>query len=154
MTWLSAVVEECTRQGLELMRLDDALELHEPVALGERLGSDRDARRVSSWGHGGDLSTWSGPAVAGLAFAQRAAELAVLRAGAGAGPAAVRELLALQSSDWAFMVSRGLAVPYARERFEGHRDALARALAEGPRADVTPLRSLAIDADPALLLAP
>ncbi len=28
--WLTAVVEECARQGLELVRLDDALERHEP----------------------------------------------------------------------------------------------------------------------------
>ena len=47
------------------------------------------------------------------------AELRVLAAGLRAGAAAVRELLALQSSDWAFMVARELAVPYARERFAG-----------------------------------
>ena len=87
---------------------------------------------ASSWGKDGDLSTWSGPAVAELAFATRAAELEVVAAGAAAGPAAVRELLALQASDWAFMISRGLAVPYARERFEGHRQALEQAFAAGP----------------------
>ena len=59
--------------------------------------------------------------------------------------AAVRELLALQASDWPFMVSRGLAVPYARERFEGHRRALARALRDraeqaDPRAPAQPRR--------------
>jgi 1,4-alpha-glucan branching enzyme len=66
----------------------------------------------------------------------------------------VRELLALQASDWAFMISRGLAVPYAHERFEGHRQALEQALAEGPRASDEGLRNLAIHADPAALLAP
>ncbi len=45
---------------------------------------------MSSWGEDGDLSTWSGPAVAELAFATRAAELQVrapraLAAGAGGG---------------------------------------------------------------------
>ncbi len=52
-----------------------------------------------------------------------------LAAGPRAGTAAVRELLALQASDWAFMVSAGERAPYARERFDGHRQALARALA-------------------------
>ena len=41
---------------------------------------------------------------------------------------ALRELLALQSSDWAFMVSRELAEPYARERVEGHAVGLRAAL--------------------------
>ena len=47
----------------------------------------------------------------------------------------MRELLALQASDWPFMVSREIAAPYAHERFEGHRQALARALAAGEHAD-------------------
>jgi len=154
LTWLEAVIDECARQDLELVCLDEdaALERFEPVPLG-----DGDAGLgVSSWGQGGDLSTWSGPAVAGIAFATRAAELATLTAATEgrAGPAAVRELLALQASDWAFMVSRGLAVPYAHERFDGHRAALARALADGPEASVDGLRGLASYADPATLLAP
>jgi 1,4-alpha-glucan branching enzyme len=179
-TWLGAVVEECSRQGLELVRLDEALERLEPARLTNdvRLGSDglpADAGEAPpehgvspgisesraeigeqpiSWGQGGDLSTWSGPAVAELAFAARAAELEVVAAGAAAGPAAVRELLALQASDWPFMLSRGLAVPYARERFEGHRGALARALAGGPQASEEGLRNLAVHADAAALLAP
>ncbi len=62
--------------------------------------------------------------MADIAFETRAAELRTVAAGRGAGEAAVSELLALQASDWAFMVSRDLAAPYARERFEGHRDAL------------------------------
>jgi 1,4-alpha-glucan branching enzyme len=144
--WLEAVVEECSRQGLELVRLDDALERLEPasIAIGQ----------VSSWGKDGDLSTWSGPQVAELAFATRAAELQVVAAGGEAGPAVVRELLALQASDWTFMISRGLAVPYARERFEGHRQALERALTAGPGASEEGLRDLAVYADPAALLMP
>jgi 1,4-alpha-glucan branching enzyme len=146
---LEAVVQECSRQGLELVRLDDALERLEPAPLG-----DAEAWQPISWGQDGDLSTWSGPAVAELAFAARAAELEVVAAGAAAGPAAVRELLALQASDWPFMLSRGLAVPYARERFEGHRGALARALAGGSQASEEGLRNLAVHADAAALLAP
>jgi 1,4-alpha-glucan branching enzyme len=157
LAWLGAVVEECARQDLELLRLDDALERHEPARVRDVLDDrarSRDLPPASSWGAGGDLSTWSGPAVADIAFATRAAELEVLRAGSRAGDAAVRELLALQSSDWAFMVSRDLAVPYARERFEHHRGALADALAEGPDARAAGLRNLAAHASSATLLAP
>jgi 1,4-alpha-glucan branching enzyme len=149
--WLEAVIEECDSQGLELVRLDDdALERFEPAPVGEV------AWGASSWGADGDLSTWSGPAVADMAFAARAGELQTIAAATDgrAGPAAVRELLALQASDWAFMISRGLAVPYARERFEGHRMALDGALREGPDASVEGLRALANTADPAVLLAP
>ncbi len=159
LTWLEAVVEECARQGLELVRLDDALERVEPAPVrgGEGWGP-------STWGENGDLSTWSGPAVADIAFAARAAELRVVaasvrgHAGRGNGSnvrtAAVRELLALQASDWAFMVSRGLAVPYARKRFAGHHEGVGRALAAGAGADPGGLRNLAGHADPRLLLAP
>jgi hypothetical protein len=45
-------------------------------------------------------------------------------------------------------------VPYARERFEGHRLALERALAAGPGASEEGLRNLAVYADPAALLMP
>jgi 1,4-alpha-glucan branching enzyme len=157
--WLRAVVHECSVQGLELLRLDDALRRSEPVPLagpgrratrGEQSAEDWQA---SSWGQDGDLSTWSGPAVAEMAFAMRAAELEVLAAGARAGPQAVRELLALQASDWPFMISRELAAPYARERFAGHRQALARALDPAEQHDMRGPRNLAPDADPAALLA-
>jgi 1,4-alpha-glucan branching enzyme len=164
--WLGEVIEECSRQELELVRLDDALDRVEPIFI-ESGNKNKDKRRgergesekqleVSTWGAWGDLSTWSGPAVAELAFVTRAAELQTLAAATAgrAGSAAVRELLALQASDWAFMVSRGLAVPYAHERFEGHRQALERALAEGPQASEEGLRNLAIYADPTALLAP
>ncbi|HYM44710.1 MAG TPA: 1,4-alpha-glucan branching protein domain-containing protein [Solirubrobacteraceae bacterium] len=167
LAWLQAVISESAARGLELVRLDDAIERFEPLPVAElrapaeaRAGSERawtwEDSPPSSWGRDNDLGTWSGPAVAELAFAARAAELQTLAAAVSgiAGPAAVRELLALQSSDWAFMVSRGLAVPYARERFEGHRAALSRALEEGPGADLTGLRELAVHADPSLLLAP
>jgi 1,4-alpha-glucan branching enzyme len=145
--WLEAVVAECARQGLELLRLDDALERCEPAQLGEALPA-------SSWGSDGDLSTWSAPAVAEMAFAARAAELRVVAAGVSASATAVRELLALQSSDWPFMVSRGIAAPYARERFAGHRAALARALAGELEGGIDGLRNLAVDADSRSLLAP
>jgi 1,4-alpha-glucan branching enzyme len=149
LAWLTAVVQECARQGLPLVRLDDALERHEPAPV-----EDEEEWGATTWGQGGDLSTWSGPAVADLAFATRAAELDVVRAGPRAGAAAVRELLALQASDWAFMVSRGLAVPYARERFAAHRLGVEQALAARPDADASAVRNLAVHAHRAALLAP
>jgi 1,4-alpha-glucan branching enzyme len=147
--WLCAVVEECTRQKLALVRLDDALAHAEPVPL----DGERDAW-PSSWGTDGDLQTWSAPAVAELAFVARAAELSLFASPPRASTAAARELLALQASDWAFMLSRGLAQPYARERFAGHAEALARALQEGAGATGGELRNLAIDAELSYALAP
>ncbi len=161
--WLAAVVEECSRQQLELVRLDDALERlePEPTASAERESTparsrepyrgrararaldDRDAERASSWGANGDLSTWSGPAVADVAFALRRVELETLAARPRAGRAALRELLALQSSDWAFMLSRELAAPYARERMALHRAALERALRDRERFDERATRNIA-----------
>jgi 1,4-alpha-glucan branching enzyme len=154
LTWLEAVIEECARQDLELVRLDDALERYEPAPV-----QDAETWGPSTWGESGDLSTWSGPAVADMAFATRAAELRVVAAstrgeGSRAGAAAVRELLALQASDWTFMVSRGLAVPYARERFAGHCEGVGRALAAGAGADTAGVHNLAVHVDPALLRAP
>jgi 1,4-alpha-glucan branching enzyme len=149
--WLHAVVEECARQGLALVRLDDALERCQPDTDALHEHADWQA---SSWGKDGDLSTWSAPAVAEMAFATRAAELDVLAAGELAGDSAVRELLALQASDWAFMVSRDITAPYAHERFAGHRQALSRALAAGPFAADAGPRNLAVYAEHAALLTP
>ena len=149
--WLSAVVEECERQGLELIGLDDALERVEPVPARElRDGllqrgatgyTEREA--ASSWGAGEDLSTWSGPAVADVAFALRQAELQTMALRPHASRAALRELLALQSSDWAFMLARELAGPYARERIAGHKMALSAALSDADGAEQRTTRNLA-----------
>jgi 1,4-alpha-glucan branching enzyme len=146
--WLGAVVEESAKQGLSLVRLDEARALDDPAPL------DDAEWAPSTWGERGDLSTWSGPAVADMAFAARAAELRALAGGERMSGVALRELLAVQASDWAFMVSRKLAVPYARERFEGHYDKFEQALAAGPEADADALRNLAVHADPLALLAP
>lgn len=157
--WLQAVVEEAAAQGLELVRAEEALsrfgpeEPARPAAIALGLAADaQDRARPCSWGAAGDLSTWSGPAVAEMAVQARAAELSVLAAREAAGEAAVRELLGLQASDWAFMVSRGISVPYARERFEGHRERLAQALAGRP--DEAALRNLAPAVRAGDLLAP
>ncbi len=119
--WLVAVVEEAARQGLRLATLDDALEQHEPA----RTTGDLPA---SSWGEGEDLRTWSGPQVADLAWQARTAELRALARGRRPGERALRELLALQSSDWAFLVTRATAGRYPRERAAAHAQAFGMAL--------------------------
>ena len=107
---------------------------------------------MTTWGTPRDLSTWSGPRVADLAWAARAAELDVLAAGPGVGDRAVRELLALQSSDWAFLASAGTAGDYPRERFDGHARGAARG-ARRPGAEPA-LRNLAPRLARAALLEP
>jgi 1,4-alpha-glucan branching enzyme len=122
--WLDAVIDAAAAQGLPLSRLDDALSRHQPAPLAAPLP-------VTTWGTPRDLSTWEGPAVADFAWRARAGELEVIRAGGRAASAAraARELLGLQASDWAFLVSRGLASEYARARAAGHMRALRAALA-------------------------
>jgi 1,4-alpha-glucan branching enzyme len=144
--WLAAVVAEAATQGLRITLLDEALERHAPVAAPADLP-------VTSWGTPRDLTTWSAPPVAGMAWGARAAELRALAAGAQIDTRAVRELLALQSSDWAFLVSQNLAEPYGRERAAGHRAAFDAALAAPGTLDGA-LRNLAPDASPAALLEP
>jgi 1,4-alpha-glucan branching enzyme len=122
--WLESVIEEASRQALSLTTLDEALADAEPVPAPGDLG-------VSSWGEGGDLRTWSGPDVADLAWQARRAELALLGTGSRPPDRALRELLALQSSDWAFLAHRGTAGDYPRERARGHAAALAATLAQG-----------------------
>jgi 1,4-alpha-glucan branching enzyme len=143
--WLDAVLDEAATQGLALTALDDALERHAPASL------DPDALPITTWGSPRDLSTWEGPAVGDFAWRGRAAELRVAAAGRDASPRALRELLALQSSDWAFMVTRGLAGDYPRERAEGHAKALERELRAVGSAPPE-LRALAPDLAPAGLL--
>ena len=133
--WLDAVIDEAAAQGVALARLDDALERREPAILDAPLP-------VTTWGTPRDLSTWDGPAAAHFAWRARAAELRVAAAGAGAGERALRELLALQASDWAFMVTRGLAGDYPSERAAGHAAAVERALAS-VGSDPAGLRNLA-----------
>jgi 1,4-alpha-glucan branching enzyme len=118
--WLEHVIDEAQRQGLRLTALDQAADLVDPAPAPPDLG-------VTSWGDGGDLRTWSAPAVADLAWRQRAAELELLRRGGRPSPRALRELIALQASDWAFLISRDLAGDYPRERIRGHSEAFEQA---------------------------
>jgi 1,4-alpha-glucan branching enzyme len=134
--WLEAVIDESSRQGLALTTLDDALTRHEPVPAPP-------SRGVSSWGEGGDMRTWSGPQVADFAWRARTAELRVLAAREHASPRALRELLALQSSDWAFLATRELAGEYPRERAIAHAAALDGALGSNQADAGSDLRNLA-----------
>jgi len=121
--WLAAVLEAAEVYGLAVVPLDDALAGVDPVPAPAELPA-------TSWGAPRGLATWSGPAAGGLAWRQRAAELRVAAAG-GVPARALRELLALQASDWAFLVSADTAGPYPRERAAGHEAALDAALAGG-----------------------
>jgi len=140
--WLAAVLEAAERAGLRIAPLDDLL-------------ADGDADPapplpVTSWGAPRDLTTWSGPGAGGLAWRQRAAELRAVAAGPGLPERALRELLALQSSDWAFLATHRTAGDYPLERAAEHEGAFAAALA----GDLPPpLRGLAPHLDRAALFA-
>jgi 1,4-alpha-glucan branching enzyme len=143
--WLGAVVDECAARDLELVHLDDALARVDPAPAAAQ------ALPVTTWGRPRDLSTWDGPAVAELAWAARDAELRAVAAAPDVGERAVRELLALQSSDWAFVVTHDLAAPYGHERARAHRAAFDAAL--GSVGSAAPeVRNLARHASPAPLL--
>src|SRR5581483_510787 len=119
---------------LSLTTLDEAVESHAPAPAPAQLPA-------STWGEGGDLRTWSGPQVADLAWLQRRAELRLLSVTGRPSDRALRELLALQSSDWPFLITRDLAGAYPRERARGHYEAMEAALANGDGAP--DLRNLA-----------
>ena len=150
--WLGGVLAEAESAGLDLVTLPAGLDRIEPVK--------RDLA-ASTWGSPKDLSTWDSARVAEVAFAARGAELETVAAAAHAsrGPAlerAARELFALQSSDWAFLLTRELAADYPLERVHGHAEELRaalRALDSAPQPDAE-LRSLAPELDLAPLVSP
>ena len=150
--WLQAVLEEAPAQGIELVTVSEGI---------ERVPAEERPLHASTWGRDKYLSTWDAPDVAEIAFTARRAELRTVAAAArGRGPAlerAARELLALQASDWAFMVTRELAADYPQRRVEEHaaehQQALetldASAAGIGPR-----LRNLSPDLRLSALVAP
>jgi 1,4-alpha-glucan branching enzyme len=156
-TWLAEVLAEAPRQGLDLVTVSGGLERVEPV--------ERELA-PSTWGTGKDLSTWDSGVVAELAFSARAAELRTVHVAAlrheppAALARATRELLALQSSDWAFLWTRALAADYPLERVRAHaaaHDDALRALTDSPGMPGAPdprLRNLAPDLSLASLVAP
>jgi 1,4-alpha-glucan branching enzyme len=164
LAWLEAVFEEARAAGLALGTASAALERHPLV--------DRPLVE-SSWGAGKNLRTWDSPAVARFVWSAREAELALAGALAGgangtpeAAERAARELLALQSSDWAFMATRAVAADYPERRVGNHAAAFAEALGvllggvkdfpamPGATPIEPALRGLAPELDLAPLLAP
>lgn len=143
--WLDAVLEHADAAGLRVAPLDELLRDADPVPA--------PALPVTSWGTPRDLATWSAPAAGGLAWRQRSAELRAVAAGPDVPDRALRELLALQASDWAFLASNGTAGPYPRERADGHAAAFEAALT-APGEHAPELRALAPLLDRAALLAP
>src|SRR5690606_530814 len=93
---------------------------------------------------------WDSPPVADLAWGARRLELALLRrlARRDLGPEraerAVRELLAVQASDWAFLDKRKQAGDYPFERATNHAQALFEAI-DSPESPAAKLRNLAPD---------
>ena len=127
------MLDEAERQGLALTTLDDARSTPRAGRGGRRtLG-------VTQLGRGRGSADLERPAqVAEFAWRARRG-----RAGAGglgrraAGDRALRELLALQASDWAFLRHRELAGDYPEQRAQLHADALAGAIRDpdgAPRA--------------------
>jgi 1,4-alpha-glucan branching enzyme len=150
--WLEAMLERAAAAGLDLVTLPDGLDGGEPVARELAAGT---------WGSPKDLSTWDSARVAEVAFAARAGELETVAAAATAAPSpalarAARELFALQSSDWAFLLTRDLAGDYPLRRVREHATGLRTALGaldSAPQPDPE-LRSLAPELDLAPLLSP
>ena len=149
-TWLEQVLGAAGEHGIELVTLGEARERHPGEAR---------PLRPSTWGEGKDLRTWDSPAVADMAWAARRLELRVLRGlhGPVPGPAierAVRELLAVQASDWAFLDRRGEAGDYPWQRSTGHARALLEAINSAAHPPPPRLRNLAPDLSLAPLLEP
>ena len=114
--------------------------------------------KASTWGENKDFGTWDDPVVADLAWGSRKLELEVRRAVAGglgreAAERAVRELLAVQSSDWAFLDKRGQAGDYAFQRATDHARAMLEAI-DSPYDTDPRMRSIAPDVSLAPLLEP
>jgi 1,4-alpha-glucan branching enzyme len=107
------------------------------------------APAASSWGEGGFGDVWAGPEAAWLwrhvHHAGRRVRDAVRRARRADGlegralDQAIRELLLLEASDWAFMLRRGEVAAYAGARVRAHAHRAARlsgiATGEGRAAD-------------------
>ena len=149
-TWLAEVIRAAPGHGLRLLTLSRALDEHRPVPR---------TLPASSWGEGGDLRTWDSARVADLAWGARRSELRLLQAIAGglgrrAANRAARELLALQSSDWAFLDGRRQAGEYAFLRAVNHSRAMLEAIDSTAPSPEPRMRALAPDLNLAPLLRP
>jgi 1,4-alpha-glucan branching enzyme len=148
--WLGKVLRIAPECRIRLVTLPQALERHE---------AEERPLAESSWGEGKDLRTWDSPEVADLAWAARRLELRAVAAIAGgrlpeaAARRLARELVALQSSDWAFLDRRRLAGDYPYQRATAHGRALLDAIHSREPPDPR-MRSLAPDLSLVPLLEP
>lgn len=157
--WLDRVLEGAAGAGIRLVTLDRAAAERAPGDPGS-LPVREAALPASTWGEQKDFRTWESPAVSDLARGARRLELRVLEAVVrGLEPAAaersVRELLMVQSSDWAFLDSRRQAGDYPFERSIRHAAAAFEAIESpvGVQID-SRVRSLAPDLSLAPLSVP
>lgn len=154
--WLERVLAGAAAAGIRLVTLDRAA--------AERAAGTGPVREAplppSTWGEEKDFRTWDSPAVSDLAWGARRLELRVAAAAAGgldraAAERAARELLMVQSSDWAFLDGRRQAGDYPFERAMLHSRAAFEALQSGSGVQVdTRVRALAPDLSLAPLLVP
>jgi len=151
--WLENVLARAEDRGLRLVTLDDAA----------REGGRSTELKASTWGEEKDFRTWDAPVVADLAWGARKLELEVRRAVAsgidrGRAERAVRELLAVQSSDWAFLDNRKQAGDYPFDRAIHHAHEAFDALQSPTDVNHVPpdsrVRALAPDLSLTPLLAP
>ena len=148
--WLGSLLGAADAAGVRLLTLAEALAEHE--------AEERPAHE-GSWGEGKSLETWDSPDVADMVWGARRLELRLLRAlsdgslAPGAAERAARELLAVQSSDWAFMDHRGQAGDYPYRRTLTHAEAMLEAI-NSLEAPDPGLRNLAPDLSLAPLLEP
>ncbi len=147
--WLGGVIAGADAAGVRLLTVPEALAEHEPEAR---------PLKAATWGEEKDMRTWDSPAVADLAWGARRLELRLLRAvSAGLrGPAALRaarELIAVQSSDWAFLDQRRQAGDYPFHRAIAHAESALQAI-DSPASTDPHMRSLAPDLSLAPLLEP
>ncbi len=153
--WLATVLDRAEAEGVRLVTLDRAAVEHAGTARGTEL-------RPSTWGEDKDFHTWDSPAVADLAWAARSLELRVVEAvrhlPRERAERAVRELLMVQASDWAFLDQRGQAGDYPFERATAHAENAFEALQSGSAntgVHIGPrLRGLAPDLDLTSFLTP
>ena len=129
--WLRAVIGTCEERGLPL----------EPLTADVSEASARRPRPRSRAGAPGVTYAPGARRRPAASHGRRGPRSCRPSPPAGEPGRALRELLALQASDWAFLVSAGTAGDYPAARAAAHREAFAAALAD-PGADPA-LRNLA-----------
>jgi 1,4-alpha-glucan branching enzyme len=133
--FLEQVLRALPRAGVQLRSLAGAIE--------DGAVRGRVEPGPGSWGSGKDWRVWDGEAVADVVSANAAVQTELLRIVDTVAPTTrdgrrgdldqlARDALLMVASDWAFMVSHGSAVDYARSRISGHEADFMR-LAESVR---------------------